>query len=198
MSEHHHHPDDNYDEKIEKMTTLTVKAAKELMPVGQVLLPLTQIANGDLAPPEAREFARALARILSGERDPIDLVKHLTPELTETLWETLDRIEAPFPEEEEEDDEREAITFEQLVEKIAEACSGEVTLWQQLWEFTEELATDERNPESIKTLGLALRKILAGERQKYVLDDLAEEHRWAVEEMLDWLNERALVPPETE
>jgi hypothetical protein len=32
-----------------------------------------------------------------------------------------------------------------------------------------------------------LRKILAGERQKFILDELAPEHRWAVEQLLDWL-----------
>jgi hypothetical protein len=188
--------DDNYDEKIEKMVTMTVAAAKEIVPAGQVLLPLAQIANGNLAPPEARALARALIRIIKGERDPIALVEDLTPELTEVIWETLEEIEDPSPVTTEDPDEatRDPLTFEQLVEKVAEACSGDVMLWQRLWDFTEELSTEETAPSDIQTLGTVLRKILAGERQKHVLPVLSNEHRWAVEQLLDWLNRQGVEP----
>ncbi len=77
---------------------------------------------------------------------------------------------------------------------MAEACSGQVLVWQRLWDFTEELMTDERVSEEIRTLGAVLRKILAGERQKHILAELSPEHRWAVEEMLDWLMAQAVEP----
>jgi hypothetical protein len=189
MSEHH---DDNYEEKIEKMVSLTVSAVKGIIPVGQISLPLAQIAGGDLAPPDARELARVLSRILQGERDPIALVEGLTPELAEVIWEALEAIEAPLPEP--DDEEREEITFEQLIEKVAEACSGEVMVWQRLWDFTEELMADERVSEDIRALGSVLRKILAGERQKHILAELSPEHRWAVEELLDWLMGQVVAP----
>ncbi len=192
MSEHQS-LDDNYDEKIEKMVSLTVSAAKGVIPEAQISLPLAQIANGDLAPFEARELAQTLSRILKGERDPLALVESLTPEFTEMIWEALAEIESPSPELDDEE-EREEIVFEQLIEKVAEACAGEVMLWQRLWDFTEELTTDERVPSEIQVLGAVLRKILAGERQKHVLDELSPEHRWAVEQLLDWLNEQAVEP----
>ena len=116
----------------------------------------------------------------------------LSPEQAELVWETLEQIEAPLAGTEEL--ERRAVSFEELVEKVAEACTGEVMLWQRLWYFTEELITDERISPDIQALGAVLRKILAGERQKYLLDDLASEHRWAVEQLLDWLNEQAVEP----
>lgn len=187
--------DDNYDEKIEKMVTMAVAAAKGLAPLGQVALPLAQIARSELAPPEARDLAKALARILQGERDPIALAAELTPEMAEVLWETLGQIEAPLPEPD-ETEARTEISFEELVEKVAAACTGEVLLWQQLWAFTGELVADDRLPPDIRVLGRALRQILAGERQKYVLEELSAEHRWAVEQLLDWLNEQAVEPPE--
>ena len=187
--------DDNYDEKIEKMVTMTVAAAKGLAPIGQVALPLAQIARSELAPPEARELAKSLSRLLRGERDPIALVADLTPEMAEVIWETLDQIEAPLPEPA-ETEVRTEISFEELVEKVAGACTGEVLLWQQLWDFTEELADDDRLPPDVQALGRVLRQILAGERQKHVLEELSAEHRWAVEQLLDWLNEQAVEPPE--
>jgi hypothetical protein len=183
---------DNYGEKIEKMVTLTVSAAKGLAPIGQVVLPMAQIANSPLAPPEARDLAKALSRILRGERDPIALVENLTPEFAELIWEALEQIETPLPEWDEAD--RSALTFEQLIEKVAEACTGEVMLWQRLWSFTEELATDSSLPPEVQALGQALRQILAGERQKYVLEALSAEHRWAVEQLLDWLVAQSAVP----
>ena len=70
-----HLPDDNHAEKIEKMVTMTVAAAKGIVPVGQVALPMAQIARGNLAPPEIRDFAQVLSRILKGERDPVRLVE---------------------------------------------------------------------------------------------------------------------------
>jgi hypothetical protein len=187
--------DENYDEKIEKMVTMTVSAARGIVPVGQVALPLAQIANSHLAPPEAQNLAKALSRILKGERDPIALVEDLPSELAEVVWETLEQIEAPLPELNIE--ERENITFEQLIEKVAKACSGEIMLWQRLWEFTEELTTDERVPPDIQALGSVLRKILAGERQKHILVELPSEHRRAVEQLLDWLTEQTAEPEET-
>jgi hypothetical protein len=184
MNESHRH-DDTYDEKIEKMVSLTVAAAKGMAPMGQVALPLAQIASSELAPPEARDLARALTRILKGERDPIVLVEDLTPAQAEIIWETLEQIETPLPDPDESD--REALSFEELIQKVAAACTGEVMLWQQLWDFTEELAADDRLSPEIRSLGGVLRRILAGERQKHVLDDLSDEHRWAVEQLLDWL-----------
>jgi hypothetical protein len=193
MNKTHPH-DDNYDEKIEKMVTLTVAAAKGITPVGQVALPLAQIAGSELAPPEARQLARSLTRILRGERNSIALVEDLPPELAEVVWDALEQIQAPLTEAEEL--ERQAVSFEELIEKVAAACAGEVLLWQQLWSFTEELATDERLAPEMRALGSALRKILAGERQKHVLDELSDEHRWAVKQLLDWLNEQSAQPSE--
>ncbi len=193
MNKTHPH-DDNYDEKIEKMVTLTVAAAKGITLVGQVAMPLAQIAGSDLAPPEARQLARTLTRILRGERDPIALVEDLPPELAEVVWDALEQIQTPLTKAEEL--ERRAVSFEELIEKVAAACTGEVLLWQKLWSFTEELATDERLTPEMRSLGRALRKILAGERQKHVLAELADEHRWAVEQLLDWLNEQSAQPSE--
>lgn len=153
---------------------------------------LVRIAQGNLAPPEARELARTCSRIINGERDPIALVQNLTPEFTELVWEALDVIEAPLPEE--DDEEPEEISFEQLVEKVGQACTGDVMLWQRLWDFTEELTTDERMPPDIQNLGSVLRRILAGERQKHILDDLSPEYRWAVGQLLDWLVGQAVEP----
>lgn len=184
--------DDNEDqEKIDKMVTMTVAAAKGIVPLGQVALPLAQIARSPLAPPEARALAQAFSRILQGERDPITLVEQVTPEYAEVVWETLAQIEAPLPE---TDQAREPLSFEQLIEKVAEACAGEVMLWQQLWDFTNELATNEQLSPDIQALGRVLRKILAGERQKHILEELSADHRWAVEELLDWLNTQAAAP----
>jgi hypothetical protein len=186
------HQDADQAEKIEKMIALTVAGAKGIAPLGQVALPLAQIANGKLAPPEVRDFARVLSRILKGERDPITLVEALTPEFAEFVWETLAQIEAPLPDIAAED--REEVSFETLVEKVAEACTGEVMLWQQLWNFTEELSADERVPADVRALGRVLKKILAGERQTHVLTELSPEHRWAVEQLLNWLNEQSTEP----
>ncbi|MBI1878530.1 MAG: hypothetical protein HYR94_09935 [Chloroflexi bacterium] len=187
------HPSaDEHAEKIEKMVAMTVAAAKGIVPVGQVVLPMAQIANGNLAPPAVRDFARALSHILQGERDPLKLVEALTPEFSEIIWDTLDQIEAPLPEAGQAD--LVGLTFEELVEKVAEACSGEVMLWQQLWNFTQTLASDDSLPPEIQALGAVLRRILAGERQKFILDELAPQHRWAIEQLLDWLIEQAVEP----
>jgi hypothetical protein len=183
------HPaaDDNFEEKIEKMVTLTVGAAKGLIPPGQVALPLAQIAASPLAPAAARDFARALNRVIKGERDPITLARDLTPEFSEILWDALAQIDAPLPDT--GPPGRVNVSFEELVEKVAQACSGEVLLWQQLWDFTGELAGDADAPAAVRALGTALQKILAGERQTHVLDELAEEHRWAVAQLLEWLSQ---------
>jgi hypothetical protein len=178
--------------KIEKMVAMTIAAAKGIVPVGQVILPLTQIAQGQAAPPEIRNLAQALVRLIQGERDALKLAEALTPALTELIWEALDQIEAPWPEA--VPAEFVALTFEQLLEKVAEACSGELLLWQQLWTLTQQLAADTTLPPEIQHLGAVLRRILAGERQKFILDDLAPEHRWAVEQLLDWLSVRTITP----
>jgi hypothetical protein len=146
---------------------------------------LAQIARSELAPPDARALARVLTRVIHGERDPVALAAELSPAHAEILWETLDQIEVPLPAEAES--ARQAFSFEELIEKVAEACSGEVMLWQRLWDFTEELSTDERLPADVRALGTVLRKILAGERQKHVLAELSPTHRSAVEQLLDWL-----------
>jgi hypothetical protein len=153
-------------EKVEKMAALTVAAARGLTP-------------------DARALARALTRVIHGERDPVALAADLSPTHAEILWETLAQIEAPLPAEAELS--RQAFSFEELIEKVAEACSGEVMLWQRLWAFTEELSADERVPADVRALGTVLRKILAGERQKHVLVELSPAHRDAVEQLLDWL-----------
>jgi len=194
MSDHHH--DDDYNEKTEKMLSSTVSAAKGLTPPTELMFLLARISSGTLAPPEARELARTCSRILNGERDPITLVQDLPPNLAERVWEALDEIEAPLPEF--DDEEPEEITFEQLIEKTAQACTGEVMLWQRLWDFAEELATDERMPPDIQALGSVLRRILAGERQKHVLADLSPEHRWAVEQLLYWLMDQTIDPNQTQ
>ena len=186
------HEDESYDEKIEKMVVMTVAAAKGIAPMGQVALPMAQIAGSNLAPPEARSLAKALSRILRGERDPLALVQDLSPEFAEIIWEALAQIEAPLPEP--DDSLRQEISFEELLEKVAEACTGEVLLWQQLWDLTEELSADERLSPDIQALGRVLRRILAGERQQHVLDDLSAEHRWAVAQLLDWLKAQAVEP----
>jgi hypothetical protein len=178
--------------KIEKMVAMTIAAAKGIVPVGQVILPLTQIAQGQAAPPEIRNLAQALVRLIQGERDALKLAEALTPALTELIWEALDQIEAPWPEA--VPAEFVALTFEQLLEKVAEACSGELLLWQQLWTLTQQLAADTTLPPEIQHLGAVLRRILAGERQKFILDDLAPEHRWAVEQLLDWPSVRTITP----
>ena len=191
MNEPHLYNED-YDEKIEKMVRLTVAVARGSAPMGQVALPMAQIASSELAPPEARALARVFTRILNGERDPLALVEDLTPAQAEIVWETLEQIETPLPVPDESG--REALSFEELIEKVAAACTGEVMLWQQLWNFTEELATDDRLAPEIRALGDVLRKILAGERQKHVLDGLSDEYRWTVEQLLDWLREQAVKP----
>lgn len=183
MTESLLHNDDA--EKIEKMVTMTIAAAKGIAPPAQVALPLAQIAHSHLAPSEARAVARALGRIVQGERDPVALVEELPPHLAEVVWDTLEQIDAPLPPE--PPAERVGLSFEELVEKVAAACTGELLLWQQLWELTGQLADDATLPPDIRQLGLTLRKILAGERQKFILDDLAPQHRWAVEQLLDWL-----------
>ncbi|MFN8459450.1 MAG: hypothetical protein U0401_33170 [Anaerolineae bacterium] len=113
--------------------------------------------------------------------------------MAETVWETLDQIEAPLPEQ--ESLELVGLTFEELLEKVAEACTGEVLLWQQLWQLTQHLAADTSLPPTIQTLGRVLSKILAGERQKFILDELDSTHRWAVEHLLDWLMAQTAEPP---
>jgi hypothetical protein len=190
MAEPHHLSDDQ--EKIDKMVTMTVAAAKGLIPLMQVALPLAQISQSEVAPPAARDLARVLNRILKGERDPLALVETLTPAYAEVVWETLAQIDEPLPPL--ETHSRQPLTFEQLLEKVAEACRGEVLLWQQLWDFTAELSDDERLSPEVRALGPVLRKILAGERQPHILAELAEAHRGAVAELLDWLIAQAATP----
>ncbi len=179
-------------EKFDKMAAMTVAAARGVVPVGQVALPLAQITSSSLAPPEGRHLAGVLLRILKGERDRPALAAGLPPRLVPLLHDVLDQIETPDTDA--SGGERSGLTFEELLEKVAEACTGEVLLWQQLWTLTEELATGEDLPPDIRALGAVLRKILAGERQKHVLADLALGHRPAVEQLLDWLLARSAQP----
>jgi hypothetical protein len=183
-------------EKIEKMVALAVAAARGVVPSGQVMLPLAQIAAGNLAPPEARELAKVLLRLLNGERDPVALVADLTPEYAEVIWEALEAIAEPAAAPDPAG--RIGLTFEELLEKVAEACTGDILLWQQVWTFTAELAADERLPAGVRALGAVLRRILAGERQKYVLAELPAEYRPGVARLLDWLLELAVNPGEDE
>lgn len=187
--------DEKYADKIEKMVALTVAGARGLLPLGQVLLPLGQIAGSRLAPPEVRTLARSLARILHGERDPSVLTVDLSPELAAMLRDALAQISAPPVTL--DNVERQAFTFEELLEQVSRACTGEVLLWQRLWDFTGTLAADESLPPEIQALGLVLRKILAGERQKHILTPLAPEHRGGVEQLVVWLAARAVAPPQS-
>jgi len=65
-------PDDEStdEERIEKLATMTVAAAKGIVPAGQVILPLMQIAGSPLAPPEVRSLCRVLLQIVRGDRNP--------------------------------------------------------------------------------------------------------------------------------
>lgn len=178
------------------MVALAVAAARGVVPSGQVMLPLAQIASGDLAPPEARELAKALLRLLNGERDPVALAADLTPEYAEVVWEALEAVAgpaaAPAPA------GRVGLTFEELLEKVAEACTGDLLLWQQLWTLTAELGADERLPADVRALGTVLRRVLAGERQKHILAELPAEYQPGVARLLDWLLELAVNPGEGE
>ena len=171
-----HQPEDNStdEERIEKLMALTVGAAKGIIPAGQVSLLLLQITNGTAAPPEIRAFTQVLLQLLKGERDP-RRGAHLPPALAEAVKETINQIEAPLPEAGADPGEAEGLTLLELLERVGEACSGNVMLWQQLWDFTETLAAAPTTPPDIKNLALALRKILAGERQQHVVEGLPPE-----------------------
>lgn len=183
--EHHLQEDDaSYEERVEKLVTMTVGAAKGIIPPGQISLLLLHIANGTAAPPEIRAFTRVLLRLIKGERDP-DIGSHLPAALAEAIKETIDRIEAPLPVEDE--GEVEGLTLLELLERVGEACTGNVILWQQLWGFTETLETAPATPPDIQTLAVVLRKILAGERQKHIVEVLPPELAEPVSLLLDQL-----------
>lgn len=183
--EHHPQEDDaSYEERVEKLVTMTVGAAKGIIPPGQISLLLLQIANGTAAPPEIRAFTLVLLQLIKGERDP-DIGSHLPPGLAEATKEAIDRIEAPLPVEDE--GEAEGLTLSELLERVGEACTGNVILWQQLWDFTETLETAPTTPPDIKTLAVVLRKILAGERQKHIVEVLPPQLAEPVSLLLDQL-----------
>jgi hypothetical protein len=183
----------SYEERVEKLVSLTVAAAKEIIPLNQIRLLLLQITNGDAAPSEIRAFTRVLLKVLRGERDA-EIGSHLPPDLAHSVKETIEQIEAPLPEIEAE---VEGLTLEQLLERIAEACQGNIILWQQLWDFTEILEKAETTPPDIQLLAVVLRKILAGERQNHVTESLPTELAEPVRDLLNWLRRQASPPPPT-
>jgi hypothetical protein len=69
-----------------------------------------------------------------------------------------------------------------------------VALWQQLWRFTEQLESEPTTPPNIKALALVLRKILAGERQSYITEDLPPELAGPVNVLLEALLKQAVSP----
>ena len=192
----HEHDEDSYEERVEKLVMLTVGVVKEILPAGQVSLLFYQIAQGTVAPPEIRSFVQVLLQIMRGQRDS-DAGAHLPPELAQAVVETIERIEAPLSTDEAPvtDEEAEGLTLIELLERVGEACSGNVALWQQLWHFTEQLETEPTTPPDIKALALVLRKILAGERQRHITEDLPPELAGPVVALLEELLQQAVAPP---
>lgn len=162
------------EERIEKLVTMTVAAAKGIVPPGQVMLPLLQIANSKLAPPEIRTFAGVLIQLLKGNHAP-DLATGLPSHLRQAVSNAVARINAPLPPNDHSGPQREGVSLPELLERVGQACAGNLLLWQQLWAFTEELEAAPTTPPDIRTLAVALRKILAGERQPRVTAGLPPE-----------------------
>lgn len=197
---HDRHTNDNdqddsdysYEERVEKLVALTVGVAKGIIPAGQVSLLMLQIAQGSVAPAEIREFTLILLQIIKGEREP-KMGSHLPLNLAQAVEDVIEQIEAPLPEAPSEESEGEELTLLELLERVGEACTGNVVLWQQLWNFTETLENDPTTPSDIKVLAIVLRKILAGERQKHVLEPLPAELAEPVNELLDQLLQQS--PP---
>ncbi len=147
--------EDSYAERVEKLMTMTVAVAKGFVPSGQVVLPLTQIAHGSLAPPEIKEYTKILLQIIKGERNP-QIGADLPPDLAQAVTETIRQIEAPIPEADNNVPKQEALTLTELLERIGEACLGDVSLWQDMWNFMDELENSPETPPDIKALALAL------------------------------------------
>jgi hypothetical protein len=190
---HDHDDEASYEEKVEKLVGLTVAAVKEIVPPGQVRMLLLQIANSTAAPPEIRNFTHVLLKLLSGDRDQASLIADLPDNLALAVEEAITRIEAPLPTDQAE--EAEGLTFEALLERVAEACQGNMIIWQQLWNFTEDLEKAETTPPAIRNLAVVLRKILAGERQPHVTDTLPAELAAPVNDLLTWLRQQSASPP---
>lgn len=193
----HNHVEDHdhsYEERIEKLMMMTVGVAKGIIPRGQVTLLMHQIANGSAAPLEIREFTRVLLKLTQGERDP-NVGAHLPLHLAEAVKATIAQIEAPLPEPSSEEMEADGLTLLELLERVGEACTGNIQRWQQLWNFTEALQKAPTTPPEIKTLALVLRKVLAGERQSHVTEDLPPELAEPVNLLLEQLLRHAASPP---
>ena len=194
LEEHDRDEDEDYEERVEKLVALTVGVAKGVIPAGQVSLLMYQIAHGSVAPPEIREFVRCLIQITKGERDP-KMGADLPPHLAAAVRQTLEQIAAPWPETDGDEVETEGLTLLELLERVGEACTGNLQLWQQLWAFTEQLETDPTTPPEIKTLAVVLRKILAGERQSHLLEDLPPDVAASVKLLLDRLRQLSASAP---
>jgi hypothetical protein len=194
-SDPHLHNEDSYEERVEKLVMLTVGVAKDILPAGQIGLLFYQIAHGTIAPPEIRSFVKVLIQITQGERDP-DAGAHLPSDLAQAVKETIERIEAPpaVGEASVAEPETEGLTLIELLERVGEACGGNVALWQQLWRFTEQLESEPTTPPNIKALALVLRKILAGERQSCITEDLPPELAGPVNVLLEALLKQAVSP----
>ena len=185
--------DYSYEERVEKLVAMTVGVAKGIIPTGQITLLMLQIANGTVAPPEIRAFTRILLKIIKGERNP-KIGAHLPADLAKAVEKAIDQIEAPLPEPSAAEAEVEELTLLKLLERIGEACTGNVMLWQQLWNFTETLKNAPTTPPDIKALGSVLQKILAGERQKQVTEALPTELAAPINELLDQLLRQSSIP----
>ena len=189
MTSQHSRPEPDHssdEERIEKLVAMTVAAAKEIIPPGQVMLPLLQIANSNLAPPEIKAFAGVLIQLLKGNHSP-DQVAGLPPHLRQAVADTVARINAPLPPDDHSGPQREGLSLPELLERVAQACAGNLLLWQQLWTFTEELEATPSTPPDIKTLAGVLRKILAGERQQHITAGLPPELAGPVNHLLNRL-----------
>ena len=190
----HQDEEHSYQERVEKLAMMTVGVTKGIVPSGQITLLMHQIANGTVAPPEIRAFTQVLLQIIQGERNP-DVGNHLPEPLAQVVQETIAQIEAPLPEPEPDQVQAEGLTLLELLERVGEACTGNAGLWQQLWNFTEQLESAPTTPPEIRELAVVLRKILAGERQQHVLDDLPADLAEPVAHLLEQLLAQSAVPP---
>jgi len=186
---------ESYEERVEKLVMLTVGVAKGIIPTGQMTLLLHQIAHGAVAPPEIREFAKVLIQITKGERDPA-IGAHLPSDLAEAIKDTIARVEAPLPDAGSEDAAGEELTLLELLQRVGEACLGDIQLWQQLWDFSQTLQEQDTTPPEIKTLAEVIRKILAGERQQHITADLPPQLAEPVNLLLAQLLQHAVSPPD--
>ncbi|MEM7032126.1 MAG: hypothetical protein AAF629_21420 [Chloroflexota bacterium] len=185
---------DSYQERIEKLSMLTVGVAKDIAPAGQITMLMHQIVHGTVAPPEIRDFTKVLLQVIEGERDP-EIGCHLPDELAQTVRDTIRQIEEPLPGETDEEMPREGLSLPELLTRVGEACTGNVMLWQQLWNFTEELEHSPTTPPEIQQLAIVLRKILAGERQAHITEELSPDIAVSVNQLLDHLRDISVTPP---